>query len=65
MIERELHDRFIKYTDGGISHRTNGPAFEWYDGDWAWYLFGCPHRYYGAANSYDSWWIHHTRIKKK
>lgn len=33
----------------GNHHRVNGPAFEWSDGDYAWYYNDRLHRYYGPA----------------
>jgi hypothetical protein len=49
-----------KYTndEGDRFHRANGPAITWQYGDWAWYLNGKDHRYYGPANTYQEWWIH-------
>jgi hypothetical protein len=47
----------------GNLHKSNGPARIWLDGDWAWYLDGKDHRYYGPSCSFlDDWEIHGVKI---
>lgn len=46
------------------SHRGNGPAVLYDDGEEAWLFNGRFHRYYGSQNNYaGSWWIHGTWVK--
>ena len=42
------------------SHRVNGPAIIYFDGEETWMFDGRFHRYYGYQNNYNqaSWWIH-------
>jgi hypothetical protein len=51
MIERFEDIECVRYRLNGVPHRTNGPAFEWLNGDWSWALHGKIHRYYGLAGS--------------
>ena len=51
-------------------HTPNGPAFEWADGDWAWWLNNRRHRYYGPhcyfkETLYDEWRIHEKLVKRE
>ena len=51
-------------------HRPNGPAMEWQDGEWTWYLFDKSHRYYGEQRFWRSdepglnRWIIHGKLVK-
>ena len=42
----------------GKLHREDGPAIIWANGEWAWWLHGKVHRYYGAADKVNGWFIH-------
>lgn len=54
---------FAEYTYTDL-HKSNGPARIWHDGDWAWYLNGKDHRYYGPTCSFlTDWEIHGVKIK--
>jgi hypothetical protein len=47
----------IYWIDGKI-HRPNGPAIIWNRRrQWAWWLFGDAHRYYGPQNQGGDWCI--------
>lgn len=61
-IKNDKYHR-IEYRVNDEWHRTNGPAFLWYDGDFDWYLFGEQHRYYGPVNLGENWWIHGEYVK--
>jgi hypothetical protein len=64
MIERTRYEKYTKYTKDGIPHRANGPAYEWENGNWEWWVFGKTHRYYGPACQWNrGWYIHREQIK--
>jgi hypothetical protein len=63
MIERTRYEKYTKYTKDGMPHRANGPAYEWWDGDWSWLLNCDFHRYYGPQNYSNEWWIHGRQVK--
>lgn len=46
-----------------LYHKPNGPAKEWDDGDWGWWLYGRAHRYYGQAFNNGAWINHGEHIK--
>lgn len=65
MLKRVEHEKFVEYTlDGGRPHRSNGPARQWSEDEWFWWLFGKIHRYYGsAACGTNLWCIHGKKLK--
>jgi hypothetical protein len=64
MLIHKVDDRGnIRYELNGLLHRANGPAVEWVNGSWAWYLKGVGHRYYGPAWSNDRWNIRGGHVK--
>lgn len=63
MNEFIKHGTFIEYRVNGVTHRTNGPAFEYTDGAWDWLLYDKWHRYYGPGDNWGEWWIHGEMVK--
>lgn len=49
--------------EDGLPHRVSGPAIEWNDGGWSWWLYGDMHRYYGPQNLQNEWVVHGRIIK--
>ena len=58
------------YLVGTMFHKSNGPATEWVDGEWTWYLHDKRHRYYGEQRFWRSdepglnRWIIHGKLVK-
>ena len=54
---------YTEYSKHDVPHRPNGPAMEWDNGNYYWWLYGDRHRYYGPANNASHWYIHDKLIK--
>ena len=63
MIELYKFNEYSEYKLGEDTHRANGPAILWNDGQWDWYLYDAWHRYYGPQSSDGNWYIHDDIIK--
>lgn len=56
------------YDEDDNSHKPNGPAIMWDNGDWDWYLYNQWHRYYGPQTNpefclSEEWWLHGEKVK--
>jgi hypothetical protein len=62
--ERTKGDNGYVYVVNDKYHRANGPALNFDDRDWSWWLHNRLHRYYGSAISKgEQWHLHGREIK--
>lgn len=48
----------------GVRHCATKPAIRWIDGNYAWWLNGGVHRYYGPISKSGNWFIHNKFVKR-
>lgn len=63
-LEKIIDDGATYYYRNGHLHHPSCPAAKFKDSTrYDWFLFGLYHRYYGAADNFNNWYIHDIKIK--